>query len=180
MVEPPIAEFSFDTSVVLNQNQRTIQFLNQSIQEKHVGWIFEPGVTSIQENPTYTFSDTGLVQILLIATHEQGCKDTISKWLDIVPVVSFTMPNAFTPNGDSENDDFKGNGWSEYMQAFKMLIWNRWGELVFETENPLAAWDGTVKNNGKLCPDGIYTYTVSYTDSRGKSQQLKGQLHLMR
>jgi gliding motility-associated-like protein len=180
MVEPPIAAFEYDTTLALNQFQRTIQFFNKSIREQYQGWIFEPGMTSIQENPLHTFTDTGLVQVTLVATHEQGCKDSISQWLDIVPEVSFTMPNAFTPNGDSENDDFKGNGWSEFMRLFHMQIWNRWGELVFETTKPTEGWNGTLKNNGQLCADGVYLYTVNYTDTRGNTQQLKGSLQLMR
>ncbi len=180
IVEPPVAQFSFDTTVVLNQNQRTLQFFNESLREARVGWVFDQGVTSTLENPIHTFKDTGLVQVFLVATHEQGCKDTISRWFDIVPQVTFTMPNAFTPNGDSDNDDYRGNGWTEYIRNFSMQIWNRWGELVYETEDPRSAWDGTVMNRGKLCPDGVYVYTVQYADSRGRPRQLKGQLHLLR
>jgi gliding motility-associated-like protein len=180
VVEPPVANFSFDTSQIYSQINNQIQFTDLSTNAARWGWIFEPGITSIQQNPTYTFRDTGLVQVLLVVTHPQGCKDTISQWIDIQPITNFTMPNAFTPNSDSENDDFKGNGLSEYMRSFQMSIWNRWGELVFETTDPELGWNGTVRNGGTPCPDGVYQFVVNYVSARGEPAKLQGNAHLIR
>jgi gliding motility-associated-like protein len=180
VVEPPLADFSYDTTQTYTHINNQIEFTDLSINAARWGWVFEPGITSIQQNPTYTFRDTGLAQVLLVVTHPQGCKDTLSKWIDIQPITSFTMPNAFTPNGDKNNETFKGNGYSEYMQSFQMSIWNRWGEQVFETLDPTEGWNGTIKNVGAPCPDGVYQFVVNYITARGELKHLQGNAHLVR
>jgi gliding motility-associated-like protein len=180
IVDPPVADFSFDTTLPLNQFNRAVTFTDLSTNTEHVGWTFEPYITSTQRNPTYTFSDTGFQKVLLVATHPQGCKDTITKWLDIVPFTNFTMPNAFTPNGDSNNDVFVGNGVTEYMKAYQFQIWSRWGEMVFSSTDVKDGWNGSVQNAGALCQDGTYHYTVQFVDARGKESRYQGVVHLMR
>ena len=72
---------------------------------------------------------------------------------------SFFAPNAFSPNGDGLNDVFSvfGNGIPE---AFELVVYNRWGNLVFSSEDINTNWDGTI--NGRKCPVGIYTYRFQY------------------
>ncbi len=178
--QSPTADFSMDPDGGLTQLNNTVQFTNLSTDADRYGWKFGPVVTSTLENPTYTFPDTGLVRVLLVATNEFGCKDTISKWLDIVPLANWTMPNAFTPNGDSHNEGYIGNGFIDYAREFRMSIWNRWGELVFETTDPRQAWNGTLRNEGRPAPDGVYVYLVQYVEPRGERRELRGYLHLLR
>jgi gliding motility-associated-like protein len=180
IVDPPVADFTFDNTLTLNQFNRTVSFTDQSSNNEYVGWTFEPSITSTQRNPTHTFSDTGLQQVLLVATHVQGCKDTITKWLDIAPFTNYTMPNAFTPNGDSNNDTYIGNGVTEYMQDYQFQIWNRWGEMVFSSTDVKDGWNGTVDNIGAPCQDGTYHYTVQFADARGKSSVYRGVVNLIR
>ena len=180
-VEPsPIAAFDCDPSMNLSNFNSTVQFIDQSVGAQNWNWQLGPKSTSIEQNPTHTFVDTGLVIVRLIVTHPAGCKDSISKTLDIRPEVTWFMPNAFSPNGDGVNDDFYGKGFLTGISNFRMAIWNRWGGLVYETSNPDDRWNGEKNNSGGLSPEGVYVYTVSFTGPRGERNEFKGFATLIR
>ncbi len=89
---------------------------------------------------------------------------------------TFFVPNAFTPDGDGLNDVFMPKG--RYIVSYKLGIFNRWGELVFTSNEFGGGWDGTV--NGVQAPAAVYSYVVDATDSLGKSYQKKGNVTLIR
>jgi gliding motility-associated-like protein len=84
------------------------------------------------------------------------------------------IPNAFTPNGDLINDLFLPS-FNFLPLEYKILIYNRWGNLVFESSNPLQAWDGRSRN-GESLPEGVYVYHLQYTSYTGQEKQLKGHI----
>lgn len=180
-VEPsPVADFSYAPDSALSTFNKTIHFTDHSLETAHWHWEFDRYGTSTQQNPVFTFPDTGLMKVTLIATHIEGCKDSITKYLDFVPEIRWFMPNAFTPNGDGQNDGFFGKGFLEGVSNFHMTIWNRWGELIFETSDPDEAWNGRQKNTGGMSPDGVYVYIVAFTGPRGQKQEYKGYATLLR
>jgi gliding motility-associated-like protein len=128
----------------------------------------------------HTYRDTGLYAVVQIVTHPSGCKDTLIQYIDIKPEVRYFLPNAFTPNGDSVNDGFKGEGIMDGATNFRMSIWNRWGELVFETTNPDQSWNGRKGNNGPEAPAGVYLVLVSYDEPRGSRIEIKGYATLIK
>jgi len=179
-VEPsPIAGFSFTPMDGLTTFNNTVEFKDESVGAAHWNWLLGD-YTTVQQNPVYSFPDTGKVKVRLIVTHPQGCKDSLSTILDIRPEIHWYMPNAFTPNSDSKNEGFMGKGYLEGATKFNMTIWNRWGELVFETEDPNEPWNGRQKNNGGMSPAGVYVYLVSFTGPRGEAHQFKGYATLVR
>jgi gliding motility-associated-like protein len=107
-------------------------------------------------------------------THPSGCTDTITKVLDVEPLLTYFLPNAFTPNFDGLNDEFKGKGNLFGMSDFTMTIWNRWGERVFETRDPNEGWNGRIDNTGSMAIDGVYVYQVTFTGPRNKPYSFKG------
>ena len=169
----PTAGFDFGPRPVSTFN-REIDFVNQSRDEVSVIWDFNGTFRTIEENPTFTFRDTGLQVVTLIAIHDSGCRDTTFIEIDVQPLVTFFLPNAFTPNNDSNNDTFRGVGFFEGIQDFQMQIWNRWGELIFETNDPLEGWNGQKNNVGQPAPNGVYVVTVQYRDPRGNPFELEG------
>lgn len=180
-VEPsPIAAFDCDPETGLSNFNNTVSFIDRSVGAEHWNWQIGSRYTSLEQNPTYSFPDTGLVKVRLIVTHPAGCKDSVTKELDIRPEITWYMPNAFTPNGDGTNDDFFGKGFLNGATNFKMSIWNRWGELVFETTNPNDKWNGEKRNAGGMSPEGVYIYTVSFTGPRGEKNEFKGFATLVR
>lgn len=180
VVPTPVAAFACDPDSALSNFNNTVHFIDQSQGAAHWNWQFGKSGTSLEQSPTYTFLDTGKVTIRLIVTHEAGCKDSISKELDIRPEVTWYMPNAFTPNGDGQNDEFFGKGYLNGISGFKMSIWNRWGELVFETTDPNATWNGRKRNTEGLSPEGVYVYLVSFTGPRGEPYEYRGFATIVR
>ncbi len=180
-VEPsPVADFSYSPDSLLNTFNNRVQFTDLSSGVNRWNWIFDKYGNTTAQNPAFTFPDTGIMKVTLIATHPLGCKDSLSKYLDFTPVTNWYMPNAFTPNGDGQNDGFLGKGYLEGITNFNMSIWNRWGELVFETSDPNEEWTGRKMNAGNMSPDGVYVYLVTFTGPRGQPHQFKGYATLVR
>lgn len=176
----PTANFTCDPDSLLTNFNSTVEFTDLSLLANRWNWTFDKYGYSTEQNPTFTFPDTGLVKIRLIVTHPAGCKDSMSKVLDIRPEIRWYMPNAFTPNADSNNDGFLGKGFLRGVDDFSMMIWNRWGELVFETNDPEQAWNGRVKNTGGMSPAGVYVVVVRFTGPRGSPYEYKGFATLVR
>ncbi len=180
-VEPtPVADFICDPDSALSNFNNTVHFIDKSIGAEHWNWQLGSNFTTIEQSPTHTFLDTGRVSVRLIVTHSAGCKDSLTKELDIRPEITWYMPNAFTPNGDGKNDDFFGKGFLNGVTNFNMSIWNRWGELVYETSNPNDRWNGEKRNSNGMSPEGVYVYIVTFTGPRGEHNEYKGFATLVR
>jgi gliding motility-associated-like protein len=180
-VEPsPVADFTFDPDTLLSNLNNTVQFTDLSWDANRWNWQFDRFATSIQQNPSFTFPDTGLMKVRLIVTHPEGCKDSLIRYLDIRPEIRWYMPNAFTPNGDGQNDGFLGKGFLFGSTDFNFSIWNRWGEMVFETNDPTEEWNGRQMNTGAFSPAGVYVYVVDFTGPRKERLQYKGFATLIR
>lgn len=100
---------------------------------------------------------------------------SISNEVEVVPAMTFYIPNTFTPNGDGLNDTFGVTG--EAIKNFSMVIYNRWGQAVYETDNMNAQWDGTY--NGIAAPQGSYAYSVTAQGPNGGRQTRKGTFNLI-
>lgn len=97
----------------------------------------------------------------------------------IEPCGDYSLPNAFSPNGDGRNDFFTLHGWSSHcVSEFSIIIFNRWGEKVFETDNPAKAWDGTHK--GQALDSGVYVYYLNAKTSAGDKKNIKGNISLIK
>ena len=173
--ESPIAGFSFTPEVPSNL-QPLVQFFDES-QNPVVRWDWFANELpfSTEPNPSIEFRDTGMVEIVQIVTHPNGCRDTAIQALDIIPQVTYFLPNAFTPNNDGTNDYFFGQGILEGATEFRFQIWNRYGELIFETEDINSeGWNGRKNNVGPVLTAGAYVVTVQYREPRGRLVTLKG------
>ncbi len=176
----PNAEFTFSPQQLTNFNS-TVQFTDLS--EGAVGWMWTIGdfpAPILQQNPSYTFQDTGFHEVTLLVRHESGCVDSTTAIIEVIPLVTYHLPNAFTPNGDGKNEGFKGVGYLDGMTDFNMTIWNRWGELIFETNDPTEEWTGRKQNQGDILQNGVYVVLVQYTEPRGEKIRLKGFATLIR
>lgn len=175
----PIADYIFNPDQPSNLIP-TVNFTNQSTDAISSYWDFGGLGSSFEEHPVFTFPDTGMHEVQLIVTHLSGCMDTLTQIIDVIPEVRYFMPNAFTPNNDDLNDGFIGKGKLDGATNFNFTIWNRWGELVFETDDPNEAWNGKKKNVGNLSQNGVYLYLVTFTGPRGEQFELKGYATLIR
>jgi gliding motility-associated-like protein len=145
-------------------------------------WDFGDGTNSTDQNPEAHVYPSPYNQIVytvqLISENNLGCYDTATKTITKLKSCYITVPNGFTPNGDGHND------YLYPLNAFKAVnlefrVYNRYGQLVFETRDWLKKWDGTI--NGKPQDTGTYVWTLQYIDGdTGKKYFLKGTSVLIR
>ena len=145
-------------------------------------WDFGDGSSSTQQTPPdHLFPDTwgGKTYVVsLVVQNDLGCLDTASTPVTKLQSCYITVPNAFTPNGDGKNDYlYPLNAFMAKDLEFR--VYNRYGQLVFMTQDWTRKWDGTI--NGKPQPTGAYVWTLRYTEgSSGKQFFLKGSSVLIR
>jgi gliding motility-associated-like protein len=127
-------------------------------------WFTPEGLPeySTEDSPTIFFPEgvPGEYEITLVVTNKLGCTDTIKETLIILSDVIIYAPNVFTPDGDQYNED-----WGIYIDGidiynYHMHIFNRWGEIVWESFDPTARWDGTYGSQG-LVDDGTYVWRMT-------------------
>jgi gliding motility-associated-like protein len=136
--------------------------------------IFFTDQTALTQN--IVVKDTSK-SFIVIAQSIDGCLDTASLFVTVDPnLKDFFIPNAFSPNGDGNNDLLKIYGSS--IRELTVRVYNQWGELVFETNDPVSGWDGTWK--GRPQAVGIYVYVAKVTFYNNTSIMRKGTINLIR
>lgn len=179
IVESPVAGFSY-TPEDPNLYNNTVQFNDASSGAEYVYWKFDDLDNSFLRNPQYTFRDTGIYEILQVVSHTSGCSDTARALIDIDPLVTLFMPNAFTPDNDGLNDIYLPVGNFIGIKDYTMEIYNRWGERIFESTDVTQGWNGSRDNSGIAAPAGVYVYVVHYIDGFDEPKQEKGHVTLLR
>jgi gliding motility-associated-like protein len=156
---------------------------NQSVGANTFTWDFGDGETSNEVEPQHTYTAEGIYDVTLIAASTNGCADTTTlvAAVRVEKGAQLLIPNAFSPSlsgpdGTGENDIFLPimRGVSE----FHMTVFNRWGELLFETHSETDGWDGYYK--GKLCPQDVYVYKIVAKYENGQTVTKVGDIHLIR
>ncbi len=155
----PVADFNFDANNAAFGDP-SIQFEDTSIGAD--GWLynFGDGVQALEPDPLHNFIDYGEYDVSLVVVNEFGCLDSIHQTVFVDATMLVYVPNAFTPDGDGINDVFFPQ-WSGFeMSEFTFQIWNRWGELIFETNDPNAPWVGDVKSGSHYASNDVYTWRL--------------------
>lgn len=128
-------------------------------------------------NTIFTFKDTGSHQITLNVVNSFACKNTEQQTLEVLPSFVVYFPNSFTPNQDGVNDQFGAEA-IKHLKAYEMLIYNRWGTVMFQSNSLHNKWDGTFY--GSPVPAGAYGYSVKIQDIEGEWHEFKGTVSLLR
>lgn len=174
----PLAAFEVDYPVALLEHS-TITYSNYSEKADFYSWDFGDETSSTEKNPIHTFTNLGEYTSLLVAESEFGCKDTTDTVIRILPFSVFT-PNAFRPDSEiPENRTFMPVGLGADENNFNLKIFDRGGQLVFESHSPNAPWDGNSRKGGKA-PMGNYIWISKYKDIQGFEHEQKGQVLLIR
>ncbi len=143
-------------------------------------WDFGDGKLSAAINGTHTYQESGDYQVSLIY-HEECCRDTIRYWVSIDSCqldisADIYIPNAFSPNGDGVNDKLWVYG--DGLESFFWQIFDRWGNLVFESTNQAVGWDGRKK--GRDLPVDTYIYSLIINTQGQENVVLRGNVFLRR
>lgn len=171
----PVAAFTYDT---LQSVSHALQFVNASSGAVAYVWDFGDGEQSNVPSPLHLFpADGGEVDVCLIAVNLLGCPDTTCTELLIPGDPMVFAPNAFTPDGDGLNEAFRPelNGFVDW--RYRLLIFDRWGEVIWETRERTRAWDGNM--NGKPCKTDVYVWKV-ILDRYGDEREFVGHVTLIR
>lgn len=170
----PTANFTITSETVFNNVP--IQFQNLSVDAISYQWEFGDGGQSTIVHPSNIYSDPGFYTITLIATDEKGCTDTISRPLEVEEEWYIYIPNTFTPDGDRFNNFFTASTYG--IQTIAVSIFNRWGQLVFTSQDLNFKWDGTF--DGQVVIDGTYTYKVAFTTNSRRNRTLVGHVNVLK
>lgn len=172
---PPTAAFTADPTSIIDYNKQ-VHFTNQSQGAISYLWEFGDGDTSTEINPSHWYILSGDYLACLTAFNNGGCPDKVCKSIhvDLIPAVD--VPNAFSPNGDGANDILYVKGQDVKNMDFK--VFNRWGELVFETNDISNGWNGIYK--GAPQEMEVYVWMLSATFSNGKATVKTGNVTLLR
>lgn len=142
-------------------------------------WRFEDGQNSNAGGPLFlTFNDTGNFRVKLIVTSPDFCVDSITKFIFLKPELLFWLPTSFTPNNDGLNETFGPNA-TFGLSKYSMQIYDRWGGLLFTTNDPAKSWNGN-DYSGKPLPEGVYAYTINFRYIDGKLFVYKGSITIIR
>ncbi|MBL1233604.1 MAG: PKD domain-containing protein [Flavobacteriales bacterium] len=171
----PLASFTYDP-IDTDIYSSEITFTDNSIIPSQWLWELGDGATSMVQNPIHEYADSGLYYVTLFIENVYGCKDTTQKPLKIKPTFAIWIPNAFTPDGDNTNDYFTIKGYG--IIQLETLIFDRWGEIVFNSIELEPKWNGVYK--GKLVKTDVYVYKVKARDIFGEWHDFTGRVSVIK
>lgn len=191
LIYPDGCSYKYDSTIQVHPlpiagfriNPERVNIVNPAIQlwDESTGasnWLYFMGDGGVSNDASfiYEYADSGTYLILQQVRSEFGCFDTAQRTLMVDFYNTRYMPDAFSPNDDGLNDRFAPVG--RGIHSYRMRIYNRWGELIFDTENGQASWDGTYK--GAKVPPGLYAYQVTLFDHKLRETHISGSLTLIR
>jgi gliding motility-associated-like protein len=181
----PVAQFAVYPTTPLNVPGEILYTDNRSLNAADFIWDFGDGKTSTDFEPQHLYTEEGEFTITLIANNGNGCSDTTALVSGVKTVKSgqLLIPNAFIPNkhGAGSGNALNNEVFLPLVQLankFQMMIFNRWGELMFESTNPLVGWDGYYQ--GKLCAQDVYIYRITVEYENGRTITRTGDINLIR
>ena len=160
----PKANFVPTPPNVTTINSKSLM-LNTSLNAVDYSWIFSDGTVSSDVSPEHEFPsiEQSKQVVILIATSDAGCKDTTNKIINVNEEVIYYVPNTFTPDNDDFNQVFKPVFTSGFdPSSYHLSIFNRWGELVFESYDPTFGWSGLYGKDGVVVQEGSYTWKIDF------------------
>jgi gliding motility-associated-like protein len=166
----------------------TFHFYDQSTGQP-ISWHWDFGVTTVLNdtsvilNPKWTYTDTGKYNVCLTVKNAIGCSDYVCHPVAVTPYWTFYIPNAFTPNGDGDNDFFNGSGYN--IIQYQLWIYDRWGNMVYttgKTNDPdhSVPWNGKANNGQELAQQDVYVWKVELKDIFNKPHSYIGTVTLVK
>jgi len=181
----PVADFSFSPDKPV-ENLDEVSFVANDKGVRDFDWTI--GVLSDKSlvfsggSVNKIFENAGTFPIVLVVSNEFNCYDTIIKPITVLPDLGVYIPNAFTPNGDNKNEIFMPVIRSA--QSVYFVVFDRWGEKLFETTELNVGWDGTFR--GAACKQDVYVWKLSvkgltgHDDGLTAEKSYSGEVLLMR
>jgi gliding motility-associated-like protein len=149
-----------------------------NMSEGETSFIIDFGLDAYldEEKIYYKYQDSGYYKVFIYTVNEFGCRDTAYDLVRVNPVFAYYIPNTITIDDNTYNPIFNGKGIG--IETYEMYIFNRWGELIFETTDEWLGWDGT--HHGKKVPDGVYIYKINIRDILGVKHEYVGHVNVLK
>ena len=176
----PTAQFQPDPTIA-SLVKPIITFLNYSELANSVMWYFGDGDSSNIYKPTHRYPTypPGVYDVTLVVFTSEGCSDTTHGKIEIKDELTFYAPTAFSPDNDNINEVFLVFGSGIEENTFQISVYDRWGEVIFESKDMKIGWDGRVKGGAKA-PVGSYTWISTFRDFKGVAHEKAGVVTLIR
>lgn len=175
------ASFNADRFIV-SELEPFVNFSNTSTGAVTYEWDFAAVGTSALPSPGFRFTGflPGIYPVCLEVTNQQGCRDSVCRNITVREDLLVYVPNTFTPNFDGNNDVFRPVCLACIHSDYSFRIYNRWGEIVFQTEDPTAGWDGTL-GGGIRAQSGTYVWHMQLMlDGDVVVHTMRGHVNLLR
>jgi gliding motility-associated-like protein len=132
-------------------------------------------------NPSYEFSYADTFYVTLTATTINGCSDVVTNPIVVEDISEVWIPNSFSPNSDGLNDTWFpiGRNLDSKAIGIEVMVFNRWGQLIYESDNADKPWNGSHLNSAEICPQGVYSYSVVFINEKGEEYSYKGHVNLV-
>jgi gliding motility-associated-like protein len=176
--DKPMANFSYTPVTPVENTPVTFTNLS-STNSVRFKWVFGDGdslLTTSTAPVQHQYNATGTFNACLVAYNAAGCPDDTCQQVRTIVIPALDVPNAFTPNSNNVNSTVYVRGFG--LAKMRFIIWNRWGQKVFETGNRNEGWNGKV--NGTVQPMDVYAYTLDVEFFDGTKATRKGDITLIR
>jgi len=186
----PLVDF-YPRNDTISLPDATIQFNDKSLYSDYSYWDFGDGNTSAKKRPVHSYSKAGFYDVMLKDSTINGCVDSlvVENAVFVTAPLKLEFPNAFVPDqtgptkGEYDTLDIQSgikifHPLHNNVKEYHLQIFNRWGEKLFETRNPMKGWDGYY--NGSLCKQDVYIYKVEVKYITGKTEERVGSVTLLR
>jgi gliding motility-associated-like protein len=173
VVAQPLSSFTYSPSEITTDD--SVNFVATSKNAKQFVWKMEGVDWGVANTFAYRFLHKGHYLVMLISQNEI-CYDTSSQIIFAWEKEFIWAPNVFTPNGDGINDEFTVKYYNVVGGVLK--VFNQWGQLVYSSNDLTKGWDGTFE--GAPCQPDVYLFTVEYYNSENATNQMEGNVTLLR
>lgn len=166
------------TSAVIDMDNPTVHIINEALYAETWFYDMGEGTTYKDPQPVHTFPETGEYLVHQVVSNSLGCTDTLSLLITVLPVTNVYIPNTFTPGYDGLNDVWRPS--LSYITGYDLQVYDRWGGLVFRSQDIYQGWNGMHMASGKPVKEDSYVYVIRYTELAGDQKELRGFVNVLR
>jgi gliding motility-associated-like protein len=180
----PIAQFTYGPETI-TEFDPLVNFYDASISAATYSWFFDDSLATTSNystlaNPSHVYQEPGYYDVQLAVASIHGCKDTIVHQIYVEPEYAIYVPNAFSPNDDARNEVFMPMGIGIDEDRYHLYIFDRWGEMIFESNKLSTGWDGRAKGSSTYVQQDVYIYKIIAYDIKNSKHSITGHVTVVR
>ena len=177
----PLPKFIYSPNPTFITDPKIV-FTDKSYNATYWFWTFDDLTddTSLLKNPVHTYKEVGCYNVKLIVKSNLGCVDSTTTEICVNQEFEFYAPNSFTPNGDGINDVFTLFGTGVNPNNYELLIFDRWGSLIYKTNEWGQGWNGYANGGAKISQQDTYVWQVLIYDKLDVGHNFTGKVTLIK